>query len=130
MSTSIRVNDSLFHDAEVEGSFMNRSAAKQVEFWAELGKRVAQSVAPSDILALTQGFANVRVEILDSRPIDPGVVFDTVDEASSARALGQQITRGSLYYEASKSRPGLLDQVMPDGRRYTGHFSNGVFVPE
>ncbi len=88
---------------------MNRSAAKQVEFWAALGKRVAQSVTPSDILALMQGFANVRVEILDSRPIDPSVVFDTVDEASAARALGQQITRGSLCYEESKSRPGLLD---------------------
>lgn len=130
MSSPLRVNDSLFHDAEIEGSIMNRSTAKQVEFWAELGKRVAQSVTPSDMIALMQGIAHVRVELPDSRPINPDKVFAAVDKASTAGALGQQITRGGLYYEASKSRPGLLDMVMPDGARLTGRFNNGSFVPE
>lgn len=130
MSSSLRVNDCLFHDAEVEGSFMNRSTAKQVEFWAELGKRVAQSVTPADMLALMQGIANVRVELPDSQPIDSKKVFAAVEEASSSYHLGNKVTRGSLYYEASKSRPGLLDRIMPDGVRQTGHFENGSFVPE
>ncbi len=130
MSTSLRVNDSLFQDAEVEGSFMNRSTAKQVEFWAELGKRVAQSVTPVDMLALMQGIANVRVELPDSQPIDSEKVFAAVEEARSSYQLGNQVTRGGLYYEASKSRPGLLDRVMPDGVRHVGHFENGSFVAE
>lgn len=130
MSTPLRVNDGLFQDAEAEGSLLSRSAAKQVEFWAELGKRVAHSVTPADMLALMQGIAKVHIEILASQPVNPENVFDMVDKASSAEQSGQQITRGTLYYEVSKSRPGLLDQVMPDGTRRTGHFSNGSFMPE
>ena len=130
MSSPLRVNDNLFQDAEIEGSIMNRSTAKQVEFWAELGKRVAQSVTPSDMLALLQGIAHVRVELPDSQPVNPEVVFAAVDKASAAGTFGQQITRGGLYYEASKNRPGLLDRVMPDGSRLTGRFNNGSFVPE
>ncbi|HEC29564.1 MAG TPA: hypothetical protein ENI65_08260 [Gammaproteobacteria bacterium] len=130
MSTPLRVNDSLFKTAEAEGSLLNRSAAKQVEFWAELGKRVAHSITPTDLLALMQGIANVHVEVPESQPVNSEHVFAAVDNASSMDSLGQQITRGSLYYEASKSRPGLLDQVMPDGTRITGRFSNGSFMPE
>jgi len=130
MSSPLRVNDDLFHEAEAEGSLMNRSAAKQVEFWAELGKRIAHSVAPTDMLALMQGIARVHIELPDSRPLNPVDVFAVVDKASSTGVSGQQITRGGLYYEASQSQSGLLDQVMPDGSRHTGRFSNGEFLPE
>lgn len=130
MSTPLRVNNGLFQDAEAEGALLSRSAAKQVEFWAELGKRVAHSIKPTDILALMQGIAKVHIEIPATQPVNPENVFEMVDKASSSEQAGQQITRGVLYYEASKSRPGLLDQVMPDGTRLTGHFSNGSFMPE
>ncbi len=130
MSTPLRVNDRLFQDADAEGSFMNRSAAKQVEFWAELGKRVAQSVTPSDMLALMQGIANVRIEVPESLPVNPEQVFLAVDEARNTDQPGQQITRGGLFYEASKNRPGLLDRVLPDGTRQAGRFIDGSFVPE
>lgn len=130
MSSPLRVNDGLFHEAEAEGSLMNRSAAKQVEFWAELGRRIAHSVAPADMLALMQGIAKVRIELPDSKPLNPENVFAAVDKASSTGKSGRQITRGGLYYEASQNRPGLLDQVMPDGSRLSGRFSNGKFLAE
>ncbi len=130
MSTPLRVNDSLFKEAEAEGSLLNRSAAKQVEFWAELGKRIAHSVTPADMLALMQGIADVHVKVIESQPVMPEGVFATVDKKRNSRQLGQQITRGSLYYEASKTRPGLLDQVLPDGSRHAGRFSDGSFIPE
>lgn len=129
MSTPLRVNNGLFQDAEAEGSLSSRSTAKQVEFWAELGKRVAHSVTPAELLALMQGIARVYIEIPDTQPVNPENVFAMVDKASSAKQSGQQITRGTLYYEVSKRQPGLLDQVMPDGTRRTGHFSNGSFMP-
>ena len=130
MSTPLRVNDGLFNEAEAEGSLLSRSAAKQVEYWAELGKRVAHSVTPADILALMQGIARVHIEVPATQPVNPENVFEMVDKASSAKQSGQPITRGGLYYEASKGRPGLLDQVMSDGTRLTGHFSKGSFMPE
>lgn len=130
MSSPLRVNDNLFHEAEAEGSLMNRSAAKQVEFWAELGKRIAHSVAPADMLALMQGIAQVRIELPESKPVNPDGVFAAVDKARSTGELGQQITRAGQYYEASQGRPGLLDRVMTDGSRQSGHFRNGEFLPE
>ena len=130
MSTPLRVNDGLFQAAEAEGSLMNRSAAKQVEFWAELGKRVAHSVTPSDMLALMQGIAEVQVEVAAPERVDPVQVFAAAEQASSSGNLGQQITQGRLYYEASQLQSGLLEQVMPNGERQSGQFKNGVFIAE
>ncbi|NOY72998.1 MAG: hypothetical protein GXP14_11590 [Gammaproteobacteria bacterium] len=130
MSTPLRVKDALFRDAEAEGSLMNRSAAKQVEFWAELGKRVAHSVSPSDMLALMQGIAEVKVAVSAPERVDPEQIFLAVGQARSKGQSGQQITRGRAYFEASLTVPGLLDRVMPDGQRQTGRFENGVFIVE
>ncbi len=130
MSTPLRVKDDLFRDAEAEGSLMNRSAAKQVEFWAELGKRVAHSVSPTDMLALMQGIAKVQVEVAAPERVNPAQIFAAVEKARSSGQLGQQITQGRTYYEASLTAPGLLDRVSPDGQRQTGCFKNGVFVVE
>ncbi len=130
MSTPLRVKDGLFQDAEAEGSLMNRSAAKQVEFWAELGKRVAHSVSPTDMLALMQGIAEVRVAVVAPERVDPAQIFAAVEKARLGGQLGQQITRGRTYYEASLTTAGLLDRVTPDGQRQTGRFENGVFVVE
>jgi len=130
MSTPLRVNDNLFQEAEAEGSLLNRSAAKQVEFWARLGKQIAHSVTPADMLALLQGIAEIHVQIPVSHPVNPDGIFAAVDKANSTGKSRQQMTRATLYYETSKNQPGLLDQVMPDGTRRTGHFRNGSFLPE
>lgn len=130
MTKSLRVNDNLHHEAETQGSLLHRSAAKQVEFWAELGKRVDEFATASDLLALMQGIAKVHIEIPAMKAIEPMSVFTEVDENRSAGQLGQSITRNKPYYEASKERPGLLDLVMPDGSRETGHFNNGEFIIE
>lgn len=128
MSTPLRVSDALFEDAEAEGSLMNRSAAKQVEFWAELGKRVAYSISPADMLALMQGIAEVQVEIASPDRVDPTQLFETVN--NTIEKLGNKITQGRVYFEASITKSGFLDKVMPDGQRQTGRFENGLFVAE
>ena len=130
MPSPVRVNDNLYHDAETYGSLLRRSAAKQVEYWAELGKRVDEIATASDLLALMQGIARVRIEIPRTATVDPMAVIATVDQVRSSGELSQSITRNTMYYEDSESRPGLLDQVMPDGSRKTGHFNNGEFMVE
>lgn len=130
MASSLRVNDNLYHDAEACGLLLHRSAAKQVEFWAELGKHVDRFVTANDLVALMQGIAKIHVEIPKAAAIDPMSVFDTVDQLRSSGQLGQTITHNAPYYEASIKNPGLLDQVMPDGSRKTGRFNNGEFTIE
>jgi len=109
---------------------LNRSTAKQVEFWEKSGNQVAHSTMPADIPALMQGIAEVHIQIPASQPVSPEDVFSAVDEASSIGRPGQKITRDTLYYEASKNRHGLLDQVMPVGTHHARHFNNGSFLPE
>lgn len=130
MSTPLRVNDTLFREAEAEGAFMRRSAAKQVEFWAELGKTLSQSVTNTELLALMQGIAKVRIDLPVTAAIDPQAIFDQVNKSRQAGDLGQAITQNQLYYEASHQNPGLLDEVTPNGKRRTGRFIDGKFVEE
>ncbi len=86
MSTPLRVNDDLFQAAEAEGTLLNHSTAKQIEFWAKLGKQVAHSVTPTDILALMQGIAEVHIQIPASQPVNPEDVFAAVEKANNQDA--------------------------------------------
>jgi len=38
MTRSVRVNEELYHSAEQFGVVYSRSASKQLEFWAKIGK--------------------------------------------------------------------------------------------
>lgn len=38
MTRSVRGNEELYHSAEQFGSVYSRSASKQLEFWAKIGK--------------------------------------------------------------------------------------------
>ena len=71
----------------------------------------------------------MNIDLPNSPPVNPDTVFATVYEASTSGELGQKITRRGLYYEASLTDSDLLDQVMPNGSRLTGHFNNGDFTP-
>jgi len=130
MSFLLSVNDTLYQEAEAHGSLLYRSAAQQIEYWAKLGKRIEEDASTSDLQALLAGIANIQFEIPPMKAIEPMSVMTDVDQKISAGQFSQSITRHSLYYEASKERPGLLDQVMPDGTRKTGHFKNGEFIIE
>ncbi|MCF6301402.1 MAG: ParD-like family protein, partial [Proteobacteria bacterium] len=96
MSTPLRVNNTLFKAAEVEGAFMRRSAAKQVEFWAELGKTLSQSITNTELLALMQGIAKVRVDLPTTVGIDPQALFDQVNKKRKMGNLCQKITLNQL----------------------------------
>ncbi len=38
--TSVRISDDIFHEAQAYGHVFSRSAPKQIEYWAKLGKIV------------------------------------------------------------------------------------------
>jgi len=38
MTTTIRLSDSIVHDAQIFGKLYNRSVPKQIEFWSRIGK--------------------------------------------------------------------------------------------
>jgi hypothetical protein len=129
MSIALRLNDDLVHEAETEALLNKRTAPKQIEYWAQIGKSVARNASASDLLALMQGFAQVQVNHIPSAPVNPDEVFAAVEQARQDGALRDAVSRSQVIYETSQTHPGLLDRVFPNGRRHSGHFRNGEFIP-
>jgi len=38
MSTTIRISETMIHEAQVFGKIYNRSVPKQIEYWSKIGK--------------------------------------------------------------------------------------------
>ena len=129
MSIPIRLDDQLVRDAEAEAASHKRTPPKQIEYWAEIGKTVSRFASSNDLLALIQGVAEVTIIAPPSKPIAPSDVFNKLDQDRKQGTLSHKVTQATIRYEASKSQPGLLDQIETDGSRQTGRFHNGAFIP-
>jgi len=126
---SIRLDSDLMEVARREGMINKRSAPKQIEFWAALGKAVEHIIDLKDVIAITQGFKRLKVESLSSGSVDPDSVFNALDEARRSGKLAESVTSSAVYFEASQTKSGLLDRVnIATGKRQTGRFYNGEFV--
>ncbi len=128
-STSpLRLDSTLVAAAKREGSINKRSAPKQIEFWAELGKAVEKVLDYNDIFAVIQGLKRIKVESVKSEAVDPAEVFDSIETSRNSEELGERVTSAAFYFEASRRQPGLLDRVnSATGERQTGRFYNGEF---
>ncbi|MAD44380.1 MAG: hypothetical protein CMI02_20225 [Oceanospirillaceae bacterium] len=129
-SSPVRLESNLMTAAAVAGSTLHRSAAEQIEYWADLGRKVAKVVNPDVLLSVQAGLATLRVEHTVPSPVDPDDVFAALDRERDSGALSEAIAAGSVRYQASATHPGLLEACYPDGRIEVGQFINGQFVPE
>jgi hypothetical protein len=128
MASPLRLSAALVEAAEKEGAVQKRSAPKQIEFWAELGKAVDGVIDAADVVAVIQGLRKIKVEPVKSMAVDSRDVFDSLETIRESGGLAEKVTSAAVYYEASLSRPGLLDRVSSrTGERQTGQFHKGVF---
>jgi hypothetical protein len=128
MPSPLRLSAALVEAAEKEGALQKRSAPKQIEFWAELGKAVDGVIDSADVVAVIQGLRKIKVEPVKSMAVDSRDVFDSLETIRESGGLAEKVTSAAVYYEASLSRPGFLDRVSSrTGERQTGQFHKGVF---
>lgn len=128
MASPLRLSAALVEAAEKEGAVQKRSAPKQIEFWAELGKAVDGVIDSADVVAVIQGLRKIKVEPVKSMAVDSRDIFDSLETIRESGGLAEKVTSAAVYYEASLSRPGLLDRVSSrTGERQTGQFHKGVF---
>lgn len=128
MTSPMRLSPELVETAGREAMITKRTIPKQIEFWAYLGKAVQNTVDYSDLIAVSQGLKKIRVEPVASSPIEPEDVFAELEKSREDGELSKRVTSTAVYYEASISHPGLLDQVdRATGQRRTGTFRNGKF---
>ncbi len=126
----VRLDNSLMSAAAIAGSTLHRSAAEQIEYWADLGRKVAKVVDPEILLAVQAGLATLHVEHTTPSSVEPEAVFSALDQERDSGALSEAIATGAVRYQASITRPGSLEACYPDGRIVVGQFTNGQFIPD
>lgn len=128
MANPLRLSSELVEAAERESRIQKRSVPKQIEFWAALGKAVQNVIDYSDAIAITQGLKKIIIEPVKAPAASPADVFARLERNRDNGSLAGNVTTAAIYYETSKSHPGMIDRVdSTTGERRTGRFRNGQF---
>lgn len=133
-SSPVRLEAELMQAAAVNGQLHHRSAAEQIEYWASLGRSIAQSVDPDKLLAVTTGLARINIEPVLAPEIDADSVFKKLESdrqsGELSKSLKVRVAANSFSYQASSDFPGKLEQLDSEGNIRIGIFSNGKFIAE
>ena len=113
-----------------------RSAAEQIEYWASLGRSIADEVDPDKLLAVSAGLAQVKIVPIVASAIDPSTVFAMLESDRKSGYLANKVHVGDaqrsaakdVRYQASQHFPGLLEKIDAAGEVTVGEFVNGKFV--
>ena len=129
-ASPVRLQEELMESARINGVVQHRSAAEQIEYWADIGRKVSKSIDPDVLLALEAGLARIKVEKIKSVAVDPESIFASLDADRESGELASAIAEKSpIRYQASRNNPGLLEQIDQAGKTVVGQFLEGEFVP-
>jgi len=130
-TVSVRIDKNLALQAEREARIQNRSNAKQIEYWAKIGKAISSKLSIADVFAVSQGIKTIKLEVtpsVQSIPVNSDDVFNDLENDRAKGLLAKNVTSARIYYEASVEHPGYLDRVNSvTKKRKTGTFENGEF---
>jgi hypothetical protein len=130
-TVSVRIDKDLALQAEREARIQNRSNAKQIEYWAKIGKAISSKLSIEDVFAVSQGIKTIKLEVTPSGqsiPVSSDDIFNDLENDRAKGLLAKKVTSARIYYEASIEHPGYLDRVnSATQKRQTGTFENGEF---
>ena len=105
MAKSVRLSDELVNTASQEGKFLKRSAAGQIEYWAEIGKLVEQTGCFS--LARIRGFQEGQISIDDLSPDEriatSRSLFDQIAESPNRQGVINELKNSEHPYFSAKN---------------------------
>ena len=130
-TVSVRIDKDLALQAEREARIQNRSNAKQIEYWAKIGRAISSKLSIADVFAVSQGIKTIKLEVtpsVQSIPVNSDDIFNDLENDRAKGLLAKNVTSARIYYEASVEHPGYLDRVNSvTKKRQTGTFENGEF---
>ena len=130
-TVSLRIDEDLVLQAEREARIQNRSKAKQLEYWAKIGKAISSKLTIADVFAVSQGIKTIKLEVppaVQSIPVNSDAVFNDLENDRNTGHLAEKVTSAKVYYEVSIEHPGYLDRVdAVTQKRQAGSFINGEF---
>ena len=119
MGSIIRLAEDLSNQIAA-GEVVERSIARQVEFWARLGRSVELLLEGRQVLTLCHNAT--------ARPLS--ACLESVDSAEGQRRVANVLERRPFpHYEPHPDRPGLLVRVDAKGSRTVGRFVKREFQP-
>jgi hypothetical protein len=127
-ASPIRLQEELMQAAESTAKRFHRSTAEQIEYWADLGRSVSSTLDPDVLLSILSGLTTIKTEPVISLPIDPGEIFEVLENDRKDGTLQNTITSSAFRYQASLEHLGYLEQIEPDGNITTGRFEHGQFI--
>jgi hypothetical protein len=130
-TVSVRIDKDLALQAEREARIQNRSNAKQIEYWAKIGKAISSKLSIADVFAVSQGIKTIKLEVtpsVQSIPVISDDIFNDLENDRVKGLLAKNVTSARIYYEASVEHLGYLDRVNSvTKKRQAGTFENGEF---
>jgi hypothetical protein len=120
VSQPVKLSDALVLDARITGGAQERSIARQIEFWAKLGRSVDLLLEGRQVLALQRsGGTQLLSEAL----------ADVDTPAGRERVAAVLASQPWPHYKQYSGQPGLLVRIDSDGTETVGRFEKRVFVP-
>ena len=129
-ASPVRLEKELMEAASRSGKRLHRSAAEQVEYWADIGRTVEASVSPDSLLEVATGLARLKVVPVIATPVDPVEVFARLELDRSTGRLADSVASGGVRYQASSQFPGKLERIDVEGQVTVGVFANGEFTAD
>lgn len=126
-ASPIRLQQDLMQAATLVGERFHRSASEQVEYWADIGRRISTVIDPDILLSITTGLSRIKVEPVLAEPVDPNAVFQSMEAERLHETLAPAVTNSAVKYQASLSHLGQLERIQ-DGQVDIGQFKNGEFI--
>lgn len=127
-ASPVRLEKELMEAASRSGERLHRSAAEQVEYWADIGRTVDASVTPDSLLEVATGLAQLKVERVVALPVDPDDVFALLERDRNSGRLAESVAGLGVRFQASRQYPGALERIDADGEITVGTFDNGEFI--
>lgn len=75
----VRLQDNLMQAAKLTGDRFHRSTAEQIEYWADIGRKVSKVLDPDTLISISTGLTQLKVEPIYGKPIDPDDVFNLLE---------------------------------------------------
>jgi hypothetical protein len=127
-SSPLRLDPELIRAAGAAARLHKRSVPRQIELWAEIGRAVEKAISAEDLLAVREGLARLVLE-RGSAAVESGDVLASLERARRRGELADRVCESPLRYQASPTRPGLLERIDAEGNATPGRFVDGEFVP-
>ena len=127
-SSPVRLQNDLMQAAKLTGERFHRSTAEQIEYWADIGRKVSTVLDPDTLISIATGLTQVKVEPIYGKPIDPDDVFNLLEAQRQQGTLTQTVTNSTIKYQSSLTQPGYLERIDQNGNVLVGQFENGEFV--